>query len=114
MGERIGPRQADGNPAVPEVVVPHCPSAGYQVFGQQRPKRGLMLLHQMDFIQIFTFVVFSVFSNAPLTQGPTFLKYSIQTGLENNDCLLNLTPFFLSKPQLPKSCIVHTLSALFV
>lgn len=39
----IGPSQADGNPALPEVVVPQCLSAGYQGFGaylgQQRPKR---------------------------------------------------------------------------
>lgn len=31
MRGRIGLSQADGNPALPEVVVPHCLSAGYQV-----------------------------------------------------------------------------------
>lgn len=30
MRERIGPSQADGNPAVPRVVSLHCLSAGYQ------------------------------------------------------------------------------------
>lgn len=33
MRERIGPSQADGNPALPGVVFLHCLSAGYQVFG---------------------------------------------------------------------------------
>lgn len=33
MRGRIGPSQADGNPALPQVVVPHCLSAGYLGFG---------------------------------------------------------------------------------
>lgn len=38
----IGQSQADGNPALPEVVVPQCLSAGYQgfaaVFGATAPQ----------------------------------------------------------------------------
>lgn len=43
MRERIGPSQADGNPALPGVVFLHCLSAGCQVFWycfvQQHPNR---------------------------------------------------------------------------
>lgn len=110
----IGPSQADGNPALPEVLLPHCLSAGYQGFaaslGQQRPKRRLLLLHQMDFIQIFTFAVVSVFAKAPLTRHPTFLKDSIQTGLEKNDPVLDPTPLLANHNyQNPAFCTLAQL-----
>lgn len=81
MRGRIGPSQADGNPALTGVVVPHCLSAGDQVFVVSRddgaPSGGPLLLHTTEFLQIFTFVVFSVFSNTPLTQRQRhiFLNY---------------------------------------
>lgn len=48
MRERIGPSQADGNPALPEVVFLHCLSAGFPGFGvvQQRPNRGTSAMTQ--------------------------------------------------------------------
>lgn len=61
-------------------------SSLWRFSAQQRPQREFLPLHQMDFIQIFTFVVFS---NAPPTQHPTF---STQTGLKNNDPVLNPSP----------------------
>lgn len=78
-------------------------------FVQQRPKRGLLPLHQ-DFIQIFTFVVFSVFSSTSLTQHPTFLRYSTQTGLENNGPVLNPSPLLANHNyQNPAYCILAQL-----
>lgn len=51
MRGRIGPSQADGNPALPGVVVPHCLSAGYQLFGVSvcngAPSGRHMILHLM-------------------------------------------------------------------
>lgn len=43
MRERIGPSQADGNPAQPGVVFLRCLSAGFflRCFVQQRPNRGM-------------------------------------------------------------------------
>lgn len=53
MRGRIGLSQADGNPALPGVVDPHCLSAGHQVFGgslgNSAPSGDHLPLHQIEF-----------------------------------------------------------------
>lgn len=66
MRERIGPSQADGNPALPGVVFLHRLSAGYQIFRaalcNSAPTGERLLWQQLREIQIFTFIAFPAFT----------------------------------------------------